>query len=83
LELGSLFDCSWEPEDQFLSDFYFILFIYFLSVEPKCRVVGFEVLTTVAIFFDIASYRPYVNRRFGGTYNHLHDRKSSEQETSA
>jgi hypothetical protein len=33
-----------------------------------------EVIVNVAIFWDIASYSPYVKRRFGGTYHfHLQD----------
>jgi hypothetical protein len=38
----------------------------------------------VAIFWDIAPCSPYVNRRFGGTYDlHLQGRGTAEQETSA
>jgi hypothetical protein len=37
----------------------------------------------VAIFWDIQSCSPYVNRRFGGTFHlHLQGRKSAEQDTS-
>jgi hypothetical protein len=47
----------------------------------------FEVLTAVvtkvSIFWDIASYNPYMNQHFGRTYHpHLQGRKSAEQETS-
>jgi hypothetical protein len=39
------------------------------------EIVGSEALTAVvmnvAMFWDIAPYSPYVNRRFGGMY-HLH-----------
>jgi hypothetical protein len=37
----------------------------------------------VVIFWDIAPYSSYVNRRFGGTHHlHLQVQKSAEQETS-
>jgi hypothetical protein len=36
----------------------------------------------VAIFWDMALYNPYVNRRFGETYHlHLQGVKSAEKET--
>jgi hypothetical protein len=36
----------------------------------------------VAIFYDIVWCSPSVNRRFGGMYHHLQDRKSAKKETS-
>jgi hypothetical protein len=37
-----------------------------------------------AVFWDVAPFRSYVNRRFGGTYRlHLQDRIIGEQGTSA
>jgi hypothetical protein len=41
------------------------------------------VVTNTAIFWDTTPCDPYVNRRFGGTYNlYLQCLKSTEQETS-
>jgi hypothetical protein len=52
-----------------------------------CPYVGFEVVTAVtmknAVFWDVATSRSCVNRRFGGTYRlHLQGKKICEQGTS-
>jgi hypothetical protein len=40
-------------------------------------------ISIVAIFWDTAPCSPYVNWRFGGTYNlHFQGREATEQETS-
>jgi hypothetical protein len=58
----------------------------FSDVSELYSSIGFEVLTAVgmnvAIFCDIRPCSPYVNWRFGGTYNlHLQGKNSAEQET--
>jgi hypothetical protein len=59
---------------------------YFYDVSELYSSLGFEGLTAVGmnvpIFWDIGPCGPYVNWRFGGTYNlHLQGKKSAEQET--
>jgi hypothetical protein len=59
----------------------------FCEVQTEFLNVRFEVFTAVtmknAVFWDVAPFRSYMNRRFGGTYRlHLQGRKIRERGTS-
>jgi hypothetical protein len=59
-----------------------------LAHADYCHIAGPDVLTAVimnaAIFWDITPCSPYMNRRFGGTFNlYLQGRKSVGKESSA